>query len=263
MPKDLTADGAPKSAKRRTGGSAAKVPSAEAASSEPTRAARRQAAKPAPKRSAAENTAGRRATEEPRAAAGPGPMINGVSITHPDRVFWPTPGVTKSDLVRYYDMVAERMLPYVLNRPIAMLRCPSGVEDGEAQVAQVRQRGGGPGGCFFHKHPADDFPGPSRPGDDHRVGRPRSLPDHHRPWKPHRSRPDGGPRDPHLGLHVARHRAARHDGVRPGPGPGASTGRPSRTARAWCVKSFAPCTWRASSRPPGARGCTWWCPLTP
>ncbi len=82
---------------------------------------------------------------------------NGVSITHPDRVFWPTPGVTKSDLVEYYDLVAERMLPYVLDRPIAMVRCPSGVEDGEAEVPQRRGR---PGGCFFHKHPADDFPGP-------------------------------------------------------------------------------------------------------
>lgn len=86
-----------------------------------------------------------------------GLTANGVSITHPGRVFWPAPGVTKSDLVEYYDMVAQRMLPYVLDRPMAMLRCPSGVEDGEVEV---RQQGGKPGGCFFHKHPADDFPGP-------------------------------------------------------------------------------------------------------
>jgi bifunctional non-homologous end joining protein LigD len=91
------------------------------------------------------------------ATAANGSQINGVAITHPDRVFWPTPGVTKLDLIRYYDLVAERMLPYVLNRPIAMVRCPAGVEDGEGEV---RQRGGRPGGCFFHKHPAEDFPGP-------------------------------------------------------------------------------------------------------
>jgi bifunctional non-homologous end joining protein LigD len=89
-------------------------------------------------------------------AADPAAQTNGVTLTHPDRVFWPTPGITKLDLVRYYDSVAERMLPYVLDRPIAMLRCPSGVEDGEAEP---RSRGGRPG-CFFHKHPAGDFPGP-------------------------------------------------------------------------------------------------------
>jgi bifunctional non-homologous end joining protein LigD len=89
--------------------------------------------------------------------AGAGPAVNGVSITHPERVFWPTPGVTKSDLIQYYDGVAELMLPYVLDRPIAMVRCPSGVEGGEAEAPQRR---GGPPGCFFHKHPAGDFPGP-------------------------------------------------------------------------------------------------------
>jgi bifunctional non-homologous end joining protein LigD len=81
---------------------------------------------------------------------------DGVVITHPDRVFWPTPELTKSDLIRYYGLVAECMLPYVLDRPIAMVRCPSGVDDGEASMP----RRGGPPGCFFHKHPSDDFPGP-------------------------------------------------------------------------------------------------------
>lgn len=89
--------------------------------------------------------------------AAAGLTVNGVTLTHPERVFWPTPGITKLGLVRYYDLVAERMLPYVIDRPIAMVRCPAGVEDDEVEV---RQRGGRPGGCFFHKHPADDFPGP-------------------------------------------------------------------------------------------------------
>jgi bifunctional non-homologous end joining protein LigD len=69
--------------------------------------------------------------------------------------------VTKSDLVHYYDMVARHIIPYVLDRPIAMVRCPSGVEDGQAATV-IRQRGGGPKGCFFHKHPSEDFPGPVR-----------------------------------------------------------------------------------------------------
>jgi bifunctional non-homologous end joining protein LigD len=63
--------------------------------------------------------------------------------------------VSKRGLVEYYDMVAGRMLPYVLGRPVAMVRCPEGVEaPGEGQ------RGGRGKPCFFHKHPGGDFPGP-------------------------------------------------------------------------------------------------------
>jgi bifunctional non-homologous end joining protein LigD len=74
-----------------------------------------------------------------------------VSVTHPDRVFWPATGQTKRDLIAYYEKVADWMLPHVVGRPIAMLRCPEGVEDPVSE-------GGRP--CFFHKHPGPDFPGP-------------------------------------------------------------------------------------------------------
>jgi bifunctional non-homologous end joining protein LigD len=111
------------------------------------------------------------AARPPGAARRAPAVVNGVTITHPERVFWPASEITKSDLVDYYDVVAERMLPYVVNRPIAMLRCPAGVEDTSAERRQTEgeppgqgaSRGrsrGGPPGCFFHKHPAEDFPGP-------------------------------------------------------------------------------------------------------
>ncbi len=101
-------------------------------------------------------------------AARPGrsPAEDGVSITHPDRVFWPRTGTTKKDLVDYYASVAERMLPYVIHRPVAMVRCPSGVEDDEGRPVERLdgksggRRGGKPAGCFFNKHPSEDFPGP-------------------------------------------------------------------------------------------------------
>jgi bifunctional non-homologous end joining protein LigD len=82
--------------------------------------------------------------------------VDGVALTHPARVFWPGPGLTKLDLARYYDLVAERMLPYVIDRPVAMVRCPGGVADGE-KAPQGRGRSDG---CFFHKHAAEDFPAP-------------------------------------------------------------------------------------------------------
>ena len=84
-------------------------------------------------------------------------VVNGVGITHPARVFWPLPQITKMGLVEYYDTVCERMLPFVIDRPIAMVRCPSGV-DGEGE--QARRQRGKPAGCFFNKHPGEDFPGP-------------------------------------------------------------------------------------------------------
>jgi bifunctional non-homologous end joining protein LigD len=86
-----------------------------------------------------------------------GDTVNGVILTHPDRVFWTLDGITKRDLAGYYDLVAPLMLPYVLGRPVSMLRCPGGV--GELPEG-VRRGRGRADACFFHKHPAGDFPGP-------------------------------------------------------------------------------------------------------
>lgn len=51
-----------------------------------------------------------------------------VSITNPDKVFFPKTGLTKGDLVRYYVDLAEQILPHVQKRPMQMLRYPHGVE---------------------------------------------------------------------------------------------------------------------------------------
>jgi bifunctional non-homologous end joining protein LigD len=66
----------------------------------------------------------------------------GVKLTSPDRVIYPGQGVTKGDLVAYYAAVAERMLPYIENRPLSLLRCPQG----RAKY------------CFFQKHDTGGFP---------------------------------------------------------------------------------------------------------
>jgi len=66
----------------------------------------------------------------------------GVKLTSPDRVIYPGQGVTKADLVAYYAAVAERMLPYVANRPLSLLRCPQG---------RTKY-------CFFQKHDTGGFP---------------------------------------------------------------------------------------------------------
>ncbi len=66
------------------------------------------------------------------AAAGEG----GVRFTHPDRLYWADVGVTKQDLADYYRSVWDVMAPHVVNRPLALVRCPDGTA----------------GECFFQKH---------------------------------------------------------------------------------------------------------------
>ena len=63
--------------------------------------------------------------------------LNGISITHPDRVISETGHITKGQLAEYYAAVAEWMLPQIAGRPLSLLRCPSGI-DGE---------------CFFQRNP--------------------------------------------------------------------------------------------------------------
>lgn len=59
-----------------------------------------------------------------------------VPLTHPDRLYWPEAGVTKEGLADYYVQVWPRMAPFIVDRPLALLRCPEGHE----------------GTCFFQKH---------------------------------------------------------------------------------------------------------------
>ncbi|SFG40094.1 ATP-dependent DNA ligase LigD phosphoesterase module /ATP-dependent DNA ligase LigD polymerase module [Palleronia marisminoris] len=59
-----------------------------------------------------------------------------VRLTSPDRLYWKDEGVTKQGLADYYSDVWSRMGPFVVNRPLALVRCPDGVG----------------GQCFFQKH---------------------------------------------------------------------------------------------------------------
>src|SRR6059036_1077763 len=51
-----------------------------------------------------------------------------VTITNPDKVFFPKAGHTKMDLVRYYLAVADGALRGVRGRPMALKRYPNGAE---------------------------------------------------------------------------------------------------------------------------------------
>jgi DNA ligase D len=49
-----------------------------------------------------------------------------VTISHPEKVFFPARGETKLDLVRYYQSVAEPFLATVRGRPVLLQRFPDG-----------------------------------------------------------------------------------------------------------------------------------------
>ena len=51
-----------------------------------------------------------------------------VDLSHTDKVLFPGQDeITKGDLIEYYAQVADRMLPYLRERPIAMARYPDGI----------------------------------------------------------------------------------------------------------------------------------------
>lgn len=50
-----------------------------------------------------------------------------VTVSNPDKVFFPERGLTKGDLVRYYVDVADCALPHLRRRPFHMVRYPNGV----------------------------------------------------------------------------------------------------------------------------------------
>jgi bifunctional non-homologous end joining protein LigD len=78
-------------------------------------------------------------TAEPKAAAKEKATSAGpVKLTHPNRVYWKDGGVTKQQLADYYTAVWDHIAPHLVNRPLALLRCPEGIE----------------GQCFFQKHAA-------------------------------------------------------------------------------------------------------------
>jgi bifunctional non-homologous end joining protein LigD len=51
-----------------------------------------------------------------------------VPFTHPDKTLFPAPAISKLELARYYESVAEAMVPLVRGRPLALQAFPVGVE---------------------------------------------------------------------------------------------------------------------------------------
>jgi bifunctional non-homologous end joining protein LigD len=54
--------------------------------------------------------------------------VSGIKISHPDRLIWPSLGISKLELARYCEAVGEWLVPQVANRPLTLVRCPDGAE---------------------------------------------------------------------------------------------------------------------------------------
>lgn len=55
--------------------------------------------------------------------------IDQISISHPDKIIFPKKKITKGDIARYYEQVANKILPFLKNRPLTLQRFPSGIEE--------------------------------------------------------------------------------------------------------------------------------------
>jgi bifunctional non-homologous end joining protein LigD len=69
--------------------------------------------------------------------------VRSITVTNPERVIDPSTGLTKVALVRYYESIAERILPHLADRPVSLVRAPEGIT----------------GELFFQKHPETRLPG--------------------------------------------------------------------------------------------------------
>ncbi len=67
-----------------------------------------------------------RKTRSAKAKRKAGPETT-VTLSNPDKPLWPDIGFTKQDLLDYYTSVWERMAPFVVERPLSLLRAPDGV----------------------------------------------------------------------------------------------------------------------------------------
>jgi bifunctional non-homologous end joining protein LigD len=70
--------------------------------------------------------------------------IAGITISNPDKVWWPDEGITKADVARFYDGIWSRLAPWLRDRPLTAERCPDGLA----------------GSCFYQKDFPEDKPPP-------------------------------------------------------------------------------------------------------
>ncbi|MEO8430924.1 MAG: non-homologous end-joining DNA ligase [Acidobacteriota bacterium] len=88
-----------------------------------------------PKSTKPRPTAARKASAKTEAA----PRL---TVSNPDKIYWPDEKITKIELIRFYDGIFSRLQPWVKDRLLSLKRCPNGLL----------------GNCFFQKEKPDTMP---------------------------------------------------------------------------------------------------------
>lgn len=52
-----------------------------------------------------------------------------VKLTNQDKMYFPKDGITKGDVIEYYQSIARYILPYLKNRPLSLNRFPNGIKE--------------------------------------------------------------------------------------------------------------------------------------
>ena len=86
----------------------------------PAKTAKSTAAKAATKKVAAKATGSVK-------SAGVDATVQGIRISHPDRVIDTSTGITKLEVVQYYLDSARLILPHLVARPVSLVRAPTGI----------------------------------------------------------------------------------------------------------------------------------------
>jgi bifunctional non-homologous end joining protein LigD len=71
------------------------------------------------------------------------PIVAGVGISHPDRLMFPDASTTKLDLAKYYERIERWIMPHLIDRPLTLVRCPTGVRAASPKKGDD---------CLFMKH---------------------------------------------------------------------------------------------------------------
>ena len=62
-----------------------------------------------------------------RTAPSSSPTVVGIRISHPHRLIYPELGISKVQLARYYEEIADWIVPHVKGRPLTLVHCPAGI----------------------------------------------------------------------------------------------------------------------------------------
>lgn len=73
-------------------------------------------------------------------------------LTHPEKLLWPEAGIAKSGLLAHYERAWERMAPFLVDRPLTLVRSP----DGKKRFFQQHAWAGMPDPVRTMRDPSDE-----------------------------------------------------------------------------------------------------------